>query len=129
VRPIRVLVVDDTPHVRQMLVAMLSLDGFDVVADVDDGPEALAFCAGNASNDGRAPDVVVVDYQMPGMDGLTTARQLREAHPDLRIILHTAFADDAVERAAAEAGVAVCLAKVEGLGALEQEISRLGGGL
>ena len=130
-RPIRVLVVDDTPHVREMLVAMLSVDGFDVVAHVADGPEALAFCAGAGAgaDDGRAPDVVVIDYQMPGMDGLAAARQLRHAHPDLRIILYTAFADEAVEREAAAAGVAVCLAKVAGLGALEQEISRLGSAL
>lgn len=116
---IRVLVVDDTDHVRRMLTTMLSVDGFEVVGGVADGPAAIA-----AVVDGE-PDVVVIDYKMPSMDGLETARRIRQTRPDQRVILYTAFADPEVERAAADIGVAVCLGKVEGLGPLEQEIRRL----
>ena len=118
-RQIRVMVVDDTDHVRRMLTSMLSLDGFDVVGGASGGPEALE---GIAAAD---PDVVVIDYKMPGMDGLTTARQIRARRPDQTMILYTAYVDDDIERQAAEAGISVVLGKVEGLASLEREISRL----
>lgn len=116
---IRVLVVDDTDHVRRMLTTMLAVDGFEVVGGASDGPAAI-----DAVADGL-PDVVVIDYKMPSMDGLETARRIREQHPQQHVIIYTAFADPEVEAAAAEIGVAVCLGKVEGLGPLEQEIRRL----
>ena len=116
---IRVLVVDDTDHVRRMLTTMLSVDGFEVVGGASDGLSAI-----EAVESGE-PDVVVIDYKMPAMDGLETARRIRANHPHQHVILYTAFADPEVEAAAADIGVAVCLGKVEGLGPLEQEIRRL----
>jgi CheY-like chemotaxis protein len=118
-RQIRVMVVDDTDHVRRMLTSMLSLDGFEVVGGARGGPEALEVIAA------ADPDVVVIDYKMPGMDGLTTAREIRARRPDQTMILYTAYVDDDIERQAAEAGVSVVLGKVEGLASLEREISRL----
>ena len=116
---IRVLVVDDTDHVRRMLTTMLAVDGFEVVGGAADGASAIDEVALTE------PDVVVIDYKMPAMDGLETARHIREQRPHQHEILYTAFADPEVEAACAEIGVAVCLGKVEGLGALEQEIRRL----
>lgn len=118
-RPIRVMVVDDTDHVRRMLISMLELDGFDVVGDAVGGKEAVDTVMA------ADPDVVVVDYKMPGVDGLTTAREIRALRPDQVMILYTAYVDDELERQAADAGIALCLGKVEGLASLEQEISRL----
>ena len=116
---IRVLVVDDTDHVRRMLTTMLAVDGFEVVGGASDGQSAIDEVAKHD------PDVVVIDYKMPAMDGLETARHIRSQRPQQHVILYTAFADPEVEAAAADIGVAVCLGKVEGLGALEQEIRRL----
>jgi CheY-like chemotaxis protein len=118
-RQIRIMVVDDTDHVRRMLTSMLSLDGFEVVGDARGGPEALD------GIDAADPDVVVIDYKMPGMDGLRTAREIRARRPYQVMILYTAYVDDELEREAAEAGISVCLGKVEGLSSLEREISRL----
>jgi CheY-like chemotaxis protein len=118
---IRVMVVDDTSHVRELLTAMLNIDGFLVVADAGGGEEAVA---GAETSD---PDVVVVDYKMPGVDGLETARRLRSVRPEQRIILYTAFADDELYASAANAGATVCL-KTDGLTSLEQEIDRLATG-
>ena len=118
-RPIRVMVVDDTDHVRRMLTSMLSLDGFEVVGNAADGPQAIE------NVEQADPDVVVVDYKMPGMDGLATARGIRAARPDQVMILYTAYIDDKLEKAAAEAGISICIGKVEGLASLEREISRL----
>ncbi|MFN2504493.1 MAG: response regulator transcription factor [Acidimicrobiales bacterium] len=118
-RPIRVMVVDDTAHVLRMLSAMLTLDGFEVVGEAEGGGAAVD------SVQEADPDVVVMDYRMPMMDGLTAARRIRAQRPDQIIVLYTAFIDDEIERSAAEAGVSLCVGKVEGLASLEREISRL----
>ena len=117
--PVRVMVVDDTTRVRNMLTSMLALDGFEVVGSSGSGREAIEMI------EALDPDVVIIDYKMPGMDGLDTARRVREMRPAQIMIMYSAFIDPRLEAAAAEAGVAVCLAKVEGLAALEHEISRL----
>lgn len=117
------MVVDDTEHLRRMLVTMLDLDGFAIVGDHGSGEEALA------AIDSADPDVVVIDYKMPDMDGLETARRIRAQRPEQVVILYTAFIDDALEAEARKVGVAVCLGKVEGLGSLEREITRLCGSL
>lgn len=113
------MVVDDTKHVVRMISSMLSLDGFEVVGEALSGPEALA------SVHDADPDVIVMDYRMPHMDGLAAARAVRATRPDQIIVLYTAFVDADLEREALEAGVALCLGKVEGLGSLERELSQL----
>lgn len=116
---VTVLVVDDTDHVRRMLVDMLELDGFTVVGQAPSGEAALA-----AATD-STPDVIVMDYKMPGMDGLTAARAIRSARPSQAIILYTAYLDQTLENEARDAGVALCIGKVEGLNQLERHITEL----
>ncbi|MDQ4025123.1 MAG: response regulator [Actinomycetota bacterium] len=116
---VKVLVVDDTDHVRAMLVDMLELDGFDVVGEAGSGKEAVDAAAAHD------PDVIVMDYKMPEMDGLTAARAIRETRPSQGIILYTAYLDQKLEQEAREAGVALCIGKVEGLSQLERHITEL----
>ena len=116
---VKVLVVDDTDHVRHMLVDMLELDGFDVVGQASTAKEGISVC-GEAD-----PDVVVMDYKMPDMDGLAAATSIREGRPDQAIILYTAYLDPALEEQAKDAGVALCIGKVEGLSQLERHIREL----
>lgn len=116
---VKVAVVDDTEHVREMLVSMLVLDGFEVVGEGSSGGDAVRLSSG------LNPDVLVMDYSMPGEDGLAAARRVRQAVPDQAIILYTAYLDDALREAAEEAGVALCIGKVEGLETLERSISEL----
>jgi two-component system chemotaxis response regulator CheY len=118
-RAIRVMVVDDTEHVLRMLSAMLSLDGFEVVGEASGGPAAIE------AVEEADPDVVVMDYRMPLMDGLTAARRIRSLRPGQIVVLYTAFIDEELERKANAAGVSLCVGKVEGLASLEREISRL----
>jgi CheY-like chemotaxis protein len=115
----RVLVVDDTEHVRSMLVDMLELDGFDVVGQAGSGAEAVGAAAA------YDPDVVVMDYKMPEMDGLSAARAIRATRPKQGIILYTAYLDQKLEQDARDAGVALCVGKVEGLSQLERHITEL----
>ncbi len=120
---VRVFVVDDTTHVRKMLVQMLELSGFEVVGQAASGEEAVATVAE------ADPQVVVVDYSMPGINGIDTARSIRAERPDQAIILYTAYLDPDVEREATQAGVSLCVGKIEGLTTLERDIRRLAGEL
>ena len=116
---VRVLVADDTEHVRRILVEMLTLDGFDIVGEAQDGAAAVRLTLE------LEPHVVVMDMQMPVFDGLEATRRIREVRTAQQVVLYTAYLDDALQLAAREAGVAVCLGKVEGLPRLAQELSRL----
>lgn len=118
-RDIRVVVVDDTDHVRTVVADMLRLDGFDVVGTAPDGESAIGLVLATD------PHVVVMDLQMPGIDGLEATRQLRALRPGQQVVLYTAYLDAGVEQAAREAGAALCLGKVEGLPRLERELVRL----
>lgn len=120
---IKVMIVDDTVHVRRMLRNMLELDGFEVVAEAGSGQEAVE------AVEAVAPDVVVVDYKMPDMDGLETATLVRQRRPHQVLILYTAFVDAELQARAEAVGVSVVLGKVEGLESLEREITRLCGTL
>jgi CheY-like chemotaxis protein len=121
--PIKVMLVDDVDHVRRMLRNMLDLDGFAVVAECASGAAAVDEIAA------ADPDVVVIDYSMPEMDGIETARRIRASRPEQMMIMYTAFLQPDVEARAREVGVALVLGKVEGLESLEREISRLCGTL
>lgn len=116
---VKVLVVDDTDHVRHMLVDMLELDGFTVVGQAASGSEAVDMV------EDAAPDVIVMDYKMPGMDGLAAARLIRAKRATQPIILYTAYLDPVIEAEAKDAGIALCIGKVEGLNQLERHISEL----
>lgn len=116
---VRVLVVDDTDHVREMLSDMLTLDGFEVAGSVASGEAAIAFVSGTI------PDVVVMDFKMPHMDGIEATRAIRSIASTLPVILYTAYMDEDIERRATDAGVSACIGKVEGLSMLEREISAL----
>jgi DNA-binding NarL/FixJ family response regulator len=120
---ISIVIVDDTTHVRRMLRTMLELDGFTVVGEAGSGVEAIELASSTE------PSVVVMDYKMPDIDGIETARRICARRPEQVVIMYTAYADADVEARARDAGVSLVLNKVEGLESLEREISRLCGSL
>ncbi len=88
-QPITVMLVDDHPVFRQGLRRVLeSEDDLDVIAEVDDGLEALR------AAQQLAPDVILLDINLPGMNGLQVARSLKDTLMDTSIIMLTAYHDD-----------------------------------
>jgi DNA-binding LytR/AlgR family response regulator len=88
----RVLVVDDEQPARRRLRRMLErIDGVEVVGEAADGIEALARI------DGLRPDVVLLDIDMPELDGVTLARRLAAGSSPTSVIFTTAHAEHAVE--------------------------------
>ncbi|MEW6474677.1 MAG: response regulator transcription factor [Actinomycetota bacterium] len=118
--PTRVFVADDEELILTMLEQVLSLD-FDVVGKAADGPTAVSAVLDTE------PDVAVLDYMMPGADGIEAARSIRAQRPDQAIVLYSAFVDGEVQDRARDAGIRECVAKVDGPLALEQVIRRVSG--
>ncbi len=87
--PIRVLLVDDQALFREALHTLLSVQpNIEVVGEAGDGEEALRLVAQ------YQPDVVLMDLQMPVMDGVAATRRLQSEYPASRAIMLTTFDDD-----------------------------------
>jgi DNA-binding NarL/FixJ family response regulator len=112
---IRVLVADDHPAFRAGLRLMLTTaDDIEVVGEAEDGEQVVAMTVD------AAPDVVVMDLRMPGLDGIEATRRLIAAQPDLGVVVLTMFEDDESVFAAMRAGARGYLLK----GAEQDEILR-----
>jgi DNA-binding NarL/FixJ family response regulator len=84
IRRVRVLIADDRPTTRQGLRALLSLlPEVEVIGEAADGRESVALVAE------CRPDVVLMDMQMPVMDGVEAARRIKEQWPMVRVIALT----------------------------------------
>lgn len=117
--PISVVLVEDTDGVRRLLADLLDVDGFQIVGVASGGAEALRLL------ERTTVDAVVLDFKMPDMDGLETARRVRALHPDLRIVMYTAYDTPELDQLARDAGVDRVIGKVRGIEELEAQLTRL----
>jgi DNA-binding NarL/FixJ family response regulator len=101
----RVLIVDDDAAIRAALADLLREEGADVVGEVGDG------ASGVSAADELLPDVVLMDMRMPGMDGVTATAEIRAAHPEIQVVILSAYDDEVLNRSAADAGAFAYLIK------------------
>jgi two-component system response regulator DesR len=110
---IRVVLVEDNRVFREALELLLGLrTDIDVVASVADGTDAVSACREHG------PDVVVMDYRLPGLDGVQATRAVREACPGTAVVVLTASANVREMDALREAGAVACLTKDQDLDAI-----------
>jgi DNA-binding NarL/FixJ family response regulator len=96
--PIRVLLVDDHPMVREGLRCMLAAEGVEVVGEAGSAEEALGRCAK------LLPDVVLLDMQLPGEDGLHCLAELQKVQPGVAVLIVSMHDEPRFVRAAMYAG-------------------------
>jgi DNA-binding NarL/FixJ family response regulator len=103
---ITVAIVEDNDVFREALEILFGLDPeLEVVVSASDGRSAVAACAE------RRPDVALVDYRLPDVDGAETTRAIRGASPRTTVLGLTAAADGPHVAALREAGAVACLIK------------------
>jgi len=100
----RMLIVDDQKGVRRLLEELFRSEGWDVRMAVD-GREAID------KVDEQIPDLVLMDVKMPNMNGLEASQVIMNKHPDIPIIMMTAYGEIEVVNQALEAGVRKCISK------------------
>lgn len=100
------LVVDDHPlHREGTRYILQGYDDLEVVGEAESGEAALVLVAQ------LRPDVVLLDIRLPGINGIETTRRIRDHHPDVRVLMVTAYDDTEYVRGALEAGAAGYLSK------------------
>ncbi|PSR25577.1 MAG: hypothetical protein C7B47_11860 [Sulfobacillus thermosulfidooxidans] len=102
---LRVLIVDDTPETQDILRHMVTIAGGTVIATLNDGSQAEELIRHHPV------DVVLLDYQMPGWSGITTAQHLHVQWPTLPLVMITVLADPVTRQAAFDAGITQFLGK------------------
>jgi DNA-binding NarL/FixJ family response regulator len=104
--PIRLLIADDHPVVRDGLSGMFARDpGFEVLGEAGDGAEAIRLAQA------LTPDVILMDLRMPGMDGLTAITELARRGITARVLVLTTYDTDSYVLPAIEAGATGYLLK------------------
>jgi len=118
--PKRILVVDDNAPIRGLVREFIeSRPGFEICGEATDGVEGI--------EKGRElkPDLIVLDFLMPRMNGLQAALMLQYFVPNTPIILFTFYKDEIPRDMAHAAGVTSILSKTDQLAMLADEVQRL----
>ena len=120
--PIRVVLVEDNDVFRQALELLLGQRGdIAIVASEPTGENAVELCKLHE------PDVFLVDYRLPGDDGVQVARRVRAECPDVSVVVLTAAAGEREIEALIEAGAVACVRKDEPLDSIVAAVQRAAG--
>jgi DNA-binding NarL/FixJ family response regulator len=118
---IRVAVIEDNEVFREALELLLGLDPeVEVVGSAPDGEDAVGLCKRTG------PDVLVVDYRLPGPDGVQVTSAVRTACPGVVVLCLTAGVNAREEEALRDAGAVGCMTKNESLDEIVAAIKQAG---
>jgi DNA-binding NarL/FixJ family response regulator len=120
-QPVRVLVADDSAGVRELLVLLLNMESaFTVVGEARDGVTAVALA------ERLQPDLVILDVNMPRLDGIEALPRVRDASPGSRVVIFSGPNDDhELEREANAAGATAVISKDTGALTLIERLALL----
>ncbi len=115
--PVRVVLIEDNAVFREALELLLGMRGeIEVVGSDADGERVIELCRE------LEPDVLLVDYRLPGLDGVEVTRSVHEQCPSVAVVALTAAAEDREIAALLEAGAVACLRKDEPLDAIANAV-------
>ena len=100
-----VLLIDDNPAMRKILMHVFLSNGFKTCVQADTGKEGIELAQQTK------PDVIILDFAMPGMNGLQAAVELRKLHPATPIILFTLYGDGPISAEASKVGINLVVPK------------------
>jgi DNA-binding NarL/FixJ family response regulator len=105
---VKVLLVDDLPDARFILRKRLEREKlFEIVGEASNGQEAVDLA------EQKRPDVVIMDFRMPVMDGVEATKLLKERFPSIQVIGYTAYEDPEMRKRMLEAGASHNVAKTD----------------
>jgi len=101
----RVLLVDDSPAMRRVLRGLLEDAAIQVVGEAADGAEGVELAAA------LRPDVVLMDWRMPRLDGVQATARIRQRLPEVQVVMFSSLEGAGIGAAAREAGASAFVAK------------------
>jgi len=118
-KPIKLMIVDDHDMLRSGIKVFIeAFDDIELLYEAGDGEEALLKCHQ------QQPDVILMDFKMPRMDGVTAIAKIKEFYPDIQFIMLTSFVNEEIVKAALQAGAIGYLLKDAGIEELHTAILR-----
>ena len=106
--PYSILIADDNVHVRKALVQLLTSESdFQICGEAKNGQEAVE------KAERLHPDLIILDFSMPFMNGLGAAQELKRLMPAVPVIMYTGFSDSFVKGQALKAGVSAFISKAQ----------------
>jgi len=120
--PIRIVLVEDNEVFRDALELLLGLrSDIEIVASVGDGGDAVPACRTHS------PDVILMDYRLPGLDGVQATAAVRDACPNTAVVCLTASINPREFHALLDAGAVACLSKDQELDEIVRAIHHAAG--
>jgi DNA-binding NarL/FixJ family response regulator len=118
--PIRVLIAEDDPNVREALTAMIeSTPGLELAGAVDNARKAVALAVA------EAPNVAIIDVRMPAGGGVWATREIMTASPQTRVIAFSGDSDRRTIDAMVEAGAVGYLVKGSSIGSIVETVEQV----